>query len=224
MCSSDLDRERAAESFRDADIVARLFDGAYQHRGMALKLASGRCEGCAGFIPNEQYAAEVALEGMNSRADCRLADVQLIRGADKVSCRNDRQEGSCKLGIHTKAPGDYIDSADIKNHYYSVVKTNYGTRFYVNPDPAMSRGRARKESSPSGGVRDVDYAVGSSCRLCRAHGDAFHPGGSARRDGSYRAPHPPSSRARRGLNRPDACQDRLPPRLVAVRVGYRKGR
>ena len=73
------------KSFGKADIMARLFDGAHQRRGMALKLAPGRRQCGAGLVANEQRAAELLFERANARADRRLADVQALRRRDEVA-------------------------------------------------------------------------------------------------------------------------------------------
>ena len=94
------DHQRSGKALGYADVMARLFDGADQRRGVALKLPAGRRQRGAGFVANEQRAAELLLERVNARAHRRLADMQPLRRRDEIARGHHGQESSGKFGIH----------------------------------------------------------------------------------------------------------------------------
>ena len=94
------DHQRSAKSLGNADVVTRLFDGADQRRGVALKLPAGRRQRGAGLVAHEQRAAELLLERVNARADGGLADMETLGRGDEIARGHHRQERPGQFGVH----------------------------------------------------------------------------------------------------------------------------
>jgi hypothetical protein len=80
--------------------MARLLYRSNERGRVPLKLPASRCQRRARFVAHEEHATELVFQRMNSCADSRLAYMKPIRGADKVSTRNNRQKGSSELCVH----------------------------------------------------------------------------------------------------------------------------
>ena len=84
--------------------MARLLYRSNERGRVPLKLPASRCQRRARFVAHEEHATELVFQRMNSCADSRLAYMKPIRGADKVSTRDNRQKGSSQLRVHRKHP------------------------------------------------------------------------------------------------------------------------
>ncbi|MCS3478250.1 hypothetical protein M2212_005096 [Bradyrhizobium elkanii] len=104
------DHQRRGKSLGDSDVMARLLDGADQHRGVALKLPARRRQRGAGLVAHEQHAAELLLERVDAGADGRLADMQPLRRGDEVAGAHHRQERPGQFGIHGASTFESIKS------------------------------------------------------------------------------------------------------------------
>lgn len=96
---SAADDQRAAKTLGNSDVVAGLLYRPNERGRVLLKLPAGGCQRRAGFVADEEHAAELVFQRVDARADGRLADVKPVRGADEVSARNHRQKGPGELRV-----------------------------------------------------------------------------------------------------------------------------